>query len=96
VLSAELFKHYKPDAETYLGAVRLLDRPPERVLMAAAHNGDLHAASALGLRTAFIARPNEYGPGQTHDLAPDAEWDVVASTVEDLATQLRGQPDTPT
>jgi 2-haloacid dehalogenase len=88
VLSAELFQHYKPDPETYLGAARLLDLSPERVLMAAAHNGDLRAASAHGLRTAFIARPNEYGPHQTHDLAPDTEWDIIASGVDDLARQL--------
>jgi len=88
VFSAELFRHYKPDPETYLGAAEFLGLPPERVLMAAAHNGDLRAARKFGLRTAFIARPHEYGPAQTHDLAPQADWDFVASTVENLATQL--------
>jgi 2-haloacid dehalogenase len=95
VFSAELFQHYKPDPETYLGAAHLLDLPPERVLMAAAHNGDLRAARALGLRTAFIARPYEYGPNQTQDRAPKANWDFVASNVEDLARQLLAEPGSP-
>src|ERR1700675_1883342 len=64
VMSAELFEHYKPDPETYLGAARLLCLPPEQVMMVAAHNHDLKAAQKLGLKTAFVARPTEYGPLQ--------------------------------
>ena len=41
VLCAEVFRHYKPDPETYLGAARLLDLPPEQVMLCAAHNSDL-------------------------------------------------------
>ena len=67
VMSAELFEHYKPDPETYLGAARLLCLPPEQVMMVAAHNHDLKAAQKLGLKTAFVARPTEYGPLQKHD-----------------------------
>ncbi|HEU0083692.1 MAG TPA: haloacid dehalogenase type II, partial [Bradyrhizobium sp.] len=62
VLSAELFEHYKPDPETYLGAARLLGLPTGQVMMVAAHNHDLKAAQELGLKTAFVARPTEYGP----------------------------------
>jgi len=57
VLSAELFEHYKPDPEVYLGAARLLGLPPEEVMMVAAHNHDLKAARKLGLKTAFVAAP---------------------------------------
>jgi len=88
VFATELFRHYKPDPETYLGAVSLLGLAPHQVVMAAAHNYDLHAARALGLRTAFFARPTEYGPSQTSDLRPDADWDFVARDIEDLATLL--------
>jgi 2-haloacid dehalogenase len=56
--------------------------------MVAAHNGDLAAASALGLRTAFVARPTEHGPGQTTDLKPARDWDVVADSFVDLAARL--------
>jgi 2-haloacid dehalogenase len=88
VLGADLFRHYKPDPETYLGACSLLELPPAHVMLVAAHNYDLHAARALGLHTAFVARPGEYGPGQTKDLQPDGPWDIVAKDFEDLADQL--------
>ena len=88
IFGGDLFGHYKPDPETYLGACALLDLPPGEVMMVAAHNGDLAAARALGLRTGFFPRPTEYGPAQTNDLAPAQAWDVVARDVEDLAERL--------
>lgn len=88
VFAAEVFGHYKPDPETYLGACCLLSLEPAQVMLCAAHNYDLHAARALGLATAFIARPTEYGPAQSKDLAPESDWDLVAADVESLATQL--------
>lgn len=88
VLSAELAKHYKPDPESYLTAVDLLGLKPNQVMMVAAHNGDLRAAAAVGLRTAFVARPTEYGPKQTNDLEADSAVDVVATDFIDLATKL--------
>lgn len=88
IFGADLFRHYKPDPETYLGTCSLLDLPPAEVVMVAAHNGDLAAARSLGLRTGFFPRPAEYGPGQTRDLAPAQDWDVVARDVEDLAAQI--------
>jgi 2-haloacid dehalogenase len=88
VFGSDLFGHYKPDPETYLGVCRLLDLEPGQVMMAAAHNGDLAAARKLGLITAFFPRPTEYGPHQDRDLAPDADWDVVANDIEDMATRL--------
>ena len=57
-------------------------------MMAAAHNYDLKAARGLGLRTAFLPRPTEHGPGQTTDLAPQEEWDIVADDLVDLAEKL--------
>ena len=63
ILGAELARHYKPDRETYLTAVDLLGLKPSEVMMAAAHSGDLRAAASFGLRTGFIYRPNERGPG---------------------------------
>ena len=55
ILSAELAGHYKPDAEVYLKAADLLSLPPERVMMVAAHKGDLHAARSVGMRTAYVS-----------------------------------------
>jgi 2-haloacid dehalogenase len=57
-------------------------------MMVAAHLGDLRAAKGVGLRTAFVARPREYGPAGKPDLAPDSSVDVAASDFNDLARQL--------
>ena len=88
IFSAEHFQRYKPQPETYLGVCRQLDLRADQVMMCAAHNSDLRAARAAGLRTGFFARPTEYGPGQTTDLAADEEWDVIATDVEQLAGRM--------
>jgi 2-haloacid dehalogenase len=88
VLSAELFGHYKPDPEVYLGAARLLDLAPQQVMMVAAHPGDLRAAAACGLRTACIPRPLECGPGGAMEPWTEDEFDLVATGIDDLAAQL--------
>jgi 2-haloacid dehalogenase len=88
VLSAEICRHYKPDPETYQMAVELLSLKPHEVMLVAAHNSDLVAAAEQGLRTAFIARPTEYGPNQTKDLKAEHDFDVVARDLVDLADQI--------
>ena len=87
-LSCEVMRAYKPLPESYLGAVRFLGLAPAQAMMVAAHNSDLKAASALGLRTAFVPRPGEHGVGQTADLAPEGPWDIVAADFGNLATRL--------
>ena len=88
ILSAELSRHYKPDPEAYRAAADLLGLPTDQVMMVAAHKGDLHAARAVGLRTAFVPRPGEFGPGREVDVEPDPAFDVVASDFLDLAEKL--------
>jgi len=88
ILSAELARHYKPDREAYLTAVDLLGLKPQETMMCAAHSGDLRSARALGLRTGFIYRPNEHGPGGPADKATKGEFDAVAADMLDLASQL--------
>jgi len=88
ILSAELARHYKPDREAYLTAVNLLELKPEEVMMCAAHSSDLKAARSFGLRTGFIHRPKEYGPTRKADDAKPGDFDVVSSSILDLATQL--------
>ena len=90
ILGAEVAKHYKPQPEAYLITANLLGLAPSQCMMVAAHNGDLGAASKVGFRTAFVARPTEYGPGQTKDLKATGDWDVVATDFEDLAAKLGG------
>ena len=88
VMSAELFEHYKPDPETYLGAARLLGLAPEQVMMVAAHNSDLKAARSQGLRTAFVARPTEYGPLQKRDFKAEGDWDIVTKDFGEIADRM--------
>jgi len=89
ILGAELVRHYKPDHEVYLSAADFLGIPREQIMMVAAHTGDLKAARDCGLRTGFIHRPNEYGPGGRADRAKPGEFDVVATDAIDLASQMR-------
>jgi 2-haloacid dehalogenase len=89
ILGAETARAYKPMPEAYLASCRQLGLPPSQVMMVAAHNGDLKAAKAQGLATAFVPRPLEHGPGQTTDLAADpACVDVPARDFVDLAAKL--------
>jgi len=88
VLSAELARAYKPAPATYHLTYTLLDLQPEQVMMVAAHQEDLRAARAEGLRTAFIPRPLEHGPDAAPDLTPDPSFDVVAADLVDLARQM--------
>lgn len=89
VLSAELFQHYKPDPEVYLGAARLLGVRPAQLLMVAAHPSDLEAAARAGLPTAYVPRPLEFGSGsELRDPPGERRFDLVADGFGALATQL--------
>lgn len=88
ILGAEISQSYKPQPETYLTGCRLLHLRPEECMMVAAHNSDLLAARALGLKTAFIPRPTEYGPEQKVDFKAEHDFDVIADDMQDLASKL--------
>lgn len=88
ILGAEVVRAYKPSPEAYLRTAEVLAMRPEEVCLVAAHNGDLAAARRCGLRTAFVPRPTEHGPGQKKDLAPEQDWDVVAEDFVALAQRL--------
>jgi len=88
ILGAELVRHYKPDREVYQSAADFLDLEPSDVMMVAAHLGDLRAAKSVGLRTAFVTRPLEFGPAGKPDLAGDASVDVTAKDFNHLADLL--------
>jgi 2-haloacid dehalogenase len=88
ILSAELFHCYKPDAQVYRGAVELLGLTPPQVMMVAAHPEDLAAAKAVGLRTAYVDRPLEYGPTQVHHRVDEGDVDILAGDFHQLADRL--------
>ncbi len=94
VLSAEVFRAYKPDPRVYLGVAEVFDVAPHEVMLVAAHHDDLAAARACGLLTAYIERPLEFGAARPKDVSPVAENTLHARDFIDLARQLasRGAP----
>jgi 2-haloacid dehalogenase len=88
VLGAETARAYKPLPQAYLASAELLNLAPSQVMLVAAHNGDLAAAAECGLRTAFVARPAEYGPHQKRDFKADRDWDVVTDSFTALAKAM--------
>jgi 2-haloacid dehalogenase len=88
ILSAEVFRAYKPDPATYLGVAATFDVPPEEVMLVAAHQDDLDAARALGLQTAYIERPLEFGAGHVKDVSPNPANTLHARDLVQLAAQL--------
>jgi 2-haloacid dehalogenase len=88
IISAENVHAYKPDVRAYRHAARLLDLPPERILMVAAHTWDIDGARAAGLRTAFVERPDEKGPARAADRAEDTVSDLTATSFTELADAL--------
>jgi 2-haloacid dehalogenase len=89
ILGAETARAYKPMPDAYLNSCRQLGLALASVMMVAAHNSDLKAAKAQGMKTAFVARPTEHGPGQTTDLAPDQTCvDIAPKDFIELAAKL--------
>lgn len=88
ILGSEIVKTYKPMAEVYDSAPAILDLEPSQVMMVACHVSDLRAAAAQGLQTAFVRRPDEYGPGQGGPLPEQGEFDFVTESFAALADKL--------
>ncbi len=88
VLTAELARSYKPAPAVYQLAVDLLGYRPEEIMMVACHKYDLRAAREFGMRTAFVARPLEFGPEVKPDVSPEPWFDVYATDFVGLAAAL--------
>jgi 2-haloacid dehalogenase len=88
ILSAEHARAYKPDPSVYRLACKNLGLDPDQVTMVACHRHDLEAARRIGMRTAFVARPLEWGPEGGIDREPGSSFDVEAEDFEDLAGRL--------
>jgi 2-haloacid dehalogenase len=86
VFGADVFRHYKPAPETYLGAAAFLGCSPEKVMLAAAHPSDLDGAAKYGLRTCYVSRPLEYGAGVVIEKAPEpGRFDLMVRDLLELA-----------
>lgn len=88
VLGAEVARAYKPDRQAYLGSAEALGLRPQECMMVAAHQSDLEAAAKLGMATAYVLRPDEFGPDVPIEPTRDGAWTYVADSFEDLAGQL--------
>ena len=88
VLTAELARAYKPAEAVYQLAVDYLDAAPDELMMVACHGYDLRAAKAFGMRTAFVARPLEFGPRSQTAAAADPAFDLVVGDLHELADRL--------
>jgi len=88
ILSAEVFRAYKPDPAVYLGVARVFDLQPEQVMLVAAHHDDLAGARTCGLRSAYIQRPLEFGAAHIKDVSPQAGSHLHAASLTALADQM--------
>lgn len=88
VFTAEMAGAFKPDPTVYRMAARYLGLEPSEIMMVASHKYDIQAAGALGFRTAFVARPLEFGKGGDVDVSFDDDFDINATDFLDLADQL--------
>lgn len=88
ILSAEVFKAYKPHPDTYLGVAGVFDLQPDQVMLVAAHHDDLQSAGECGLQTAYIERPGEFGFDAVKDVSEQPFTDYHAKDFLHLADQL--------
>ena len=88
ILSAEVFRHYKPDPETYLGVADIFDVQPQEVMLVATHTNDLKAAKSYGLKTANVHRSLEFGANQVKPMPDVSDFDLSATDFIDLAKKL--------
>jgi 2-haloacid dehalogenase len=88
ILGAEVAQAYKPDPAAYQRTAQALDIASGELCLVAAHHGDLFAARAAGLQTAFIHRPLEYGGAPAPDLQYQQQWDYQAGSLTELAEQM--------
>jgi len=93
ILGSDVSRAYKPSPDAYLAPVGLLGLEPGEVMLVAAHNADLASARKVGLATGYVPRRAELGPHQHRNLAPTADWDVLAESITDLAGRLAPTPE---
>ncbi len=88
IMSPDVYGAYKPNPDVYRNASKLLGLQTHQVMMVAAHTHDLEAASAEGLKTAYVHRPLERGPNNPVEMPDTSAFDVSATDFNDLADQL--------
>jgi 2-haloacid dehalogenase len=90
IVSCQMIGVYKPHREAYETALAWLGLRADEALMVACHNFDLHAAQDVGMRTAFVRRPLEWGPGGPPDPNPNRHYEHVVDTFDELVACVLG------
>ena len=90
ILGGDVVRAYKPHPDSYDGAARLLQLDPSECLMVAAHPFDLKAAAGRGMRTAYVHRPLEQGPGREAERPEAGTFDYQVDSFIELAEALGG------
>ena len=88
IISCEMIGAYKVLPEAYQTAAKWLQLPPAEILMVACHNFDLDAARACGFQTAFVRRPDEWGPAGPPDPKPNPACTIVVDDFDELAQKI--------
>ncbi len=95
IISCEMIGVYKPHAHAYLTAARWLNLQPAKILMVACHNFDLNAAMQVGLKTAFVRRPDEWGPAGPPDPQPNRAYDFIEDDFDGLRRSVLARVNAP-
>jgi 2-haloacid dehalogenase len=82
VISAEEVYRWKPAGVVYLYAASVMDVPPDRMALVAAHDWDCHGAKRAGLTTGWVSRKSG-GFG-----APFTPPDVTGEDLTEVAAKL--------
>ena len=88
VVPCEMLRVYKTRPEAYRRTAAHLAVEPQEILMVVCHNFDLDAARGEGYRTAFVRRPEEWGPAGPPDPNPNPATDLVVAGFAELADRL--------
>ena len=88
VIPCEMLRVYKPLPDAYRCAAGFLAVEPREILMVACHNFDLNAARGVGYRTAFVRRPDEWGPAGPPDPIPNPATDIVVDGFAELSDRF--------
>ena len=89
ILSCEFLGYYKPSLQAYLKGTSLLGLKPAEAMMVAAHEGDLAAAQAAGMYTAYVNVPEEDNTSEAFDQPSETNFDIEAKDFESLCKILQ-------
>ncbi len=88
LLGGDVARGYKPAPEAYDRAAQMLGLEPAECLMVAAHPYDLASAAKRGLRTAYVHRPLEQGPGREAERPAPGTFDYQVDSFIELVEAL--------